>query len=275
MPINGGDGNGPDLPKGEGGQVPVSPDRMELLREYLEGAPEELSDWAGERLVELDGSVEADTGGAADSAGPEDSETSGSETEESDDFYNDMEGEDDLVHDRMGKRRNRGGKADNPELSAGGMGGKSKVLLALVLVVGVIGGVYVAGQGGDETPSASTPTMNSDSQDSTQRKAELADAIEENPEAIDERLELGVLYFNDRDIEQAQEQWLKVTELEPEAVAAWYNLGFSYLSEEPADTEAAYAAWERVIDIDPDSQEAQTVKMHMEGLTDPVESPEE
>ena len=68
----------------------------------------------------------------------------------------------------------------------------------------------------------------------------------------------------------AKAQWLTVTELAPDNATAWYNLGFYYLTIQPADMAAAKAAWQRVIDIDPESEMARTASMHLAGLEDPT-----
>ena len=76
-------------------------------------------------------------------------------------------------------------------------------------------------------------------------------------------------------IEQAREQWDAVIAVDEANVTAWYNLGFYYLSSDPVDMDAARAAWQRVIELDPGSEMATTVSMHLEGLTAPDDAPDD
>ena len=293
---------------------PLPAETLAILRDYLDRAPLELAEWAHEQKVLLPEPV---SDPATEPVTPDE--------DESEDFYNDMEGEDDILQLRRtpGSKRARAPKpsrarqssvrpgAKPHEDSAGtsvGTGASSepassepatsaptdtsapasgattprgwrnlsagrRMALVVLLMAGIIGGVKFAGMDrGANTTSANTAAGSSRSigtgapeVDSATRIADLTAAIEQNPEAVEERLELGVLYFNDRRIEDAQELWLEVTELAPQDVAAWYNLGFSYLSMDPAQPDAAHEAWQHVIELDPDSEMALTVTMHMQG----------
>ena len=334
---------------GENFMASLPTETFEVLRDYLDRAPDELTEWAQSQkavLASLEEQREGGTGSAdpgsvaststSGSAGPEAKEpgsvpvgptpgvapatdSGDSEDDESEDFYNDMEGEDDILQRRRTPGYTRAlsaakrGKASHgsvrkevvsatPEdaassggdtgtesagaetagaagiataprrgwvnLSAGG-----RVALIVLLIAGIIGGVKLASQTGDASrATATTPSIGTDGPDinGAARIAELTAAIERNPDSIEERLELGVLYFNDRRIEEAQELWLEVTELAPDDATAWYNLGFSYLSMQPAQTDAAREAWQRVVDLDPESEMALTVAMHMQGLDMPA-----
>lgn len=95
------------------------------------------------------------------------------------------------------------------------------------------------------------------------RLAELTAQVEREPSHIDARLELGVLLMGSGDVAGAEEQWLAATQLDPERIEPWYNLGFLYLSQQPADTASARDAWQRVLEIDPDFPEADIIRNHM------------
>ena len=312
----------------------LSTESIEVLRDYLDQAPEELSGWVREQRACVDVLLEQrssesgssgpvvsglDSSGSTTTSAPVTaalptvlpSELQDQEEDESEDFYNDMEGEDDILQLKRtpGSQRARAaakpgrqarGKRAPAKIAAastasaageksalagasGDSGGASRaarkgfsnlslgarIALVAILIAGVIGGVKLAGQGSsDNTAVGSAPSIGTEqvSGDVAARMAELTAAIEKNPNAVEERLELGVLYFNDRHIAQAQELWLKVAELAPDNVSVWYNLGFSYLSMDPAQMDAAKGAWQRVVELDPDSQMALTVSMHLQGL---------
>ncbi len=142
-----------------------------------------------------------------------------------------------------------------------------KPLVIVALIVGIIVGVYVAGKPTDAGQSApggeptAMPTV-----DETQRKAELQATLAKDPNNTDAHLELGVILFNENDLDGAHTQWDAVTKLDPTSVEAWYDLGFYYLSIEPADNAAAQAAWQKVVELDPTSELAQTASAHMGAL---------
>ncbi|MFT3944984.1 MAG: hypothetical protein QM705_14330 [Ancrocorticia sp.] len=317
---------------GAGSFASLPTESIDVLRDYLDAAPAELAEWAREQREHLDSLVaqraaedassspEEGSSGSTTTSRPEASETPGSpvvgfvdasdievvtEEDESEDFYNDMEGEDDILQRRRtpGAKRSRvtsrasrargparsdasdtatvapsasaarvsGGVSAPPRRGWAGLSVGARFALVALLIVGIVGGVKLAGQGkAENTAVGSTPTMSSAaaSGEVAARIAELTSAIEKNPQAVEERLELGVLYFNDRYIDKAQVIWLEVTELAPDNVSAWYNLGFSYLSMDPAQMDKAKEAWQRVVDLDPESQMAKTVSMHLQGFTD-------
>ncbi len=234
-------------------------DQRRVLREFLAQAPPELHLWARnqERLIDE----------------PTESPGSG-ETDESDDFYNDMEGEDDILQRKRKTGLLASGSPSPVKQNPIGFTAGAKVALALALVLGAGFGVWYAGRAPVEQPVASTPMMSADSAaaNDPMRQAELEQILSTDPSDVDARLELGVLYFNQARVAEAEEQWLEVTQLDPQNLEAWYNLGFVYLSASPADMEGARNAWERVVEIAPDSDLAKTVQMHLEGVETP--SPE-
>jgi len=89
----------------------------------------------------------------------------------------------------------------------------------------------------------------------------------------DSRLILGVYQFNDSDLAGAEKQWLEVVRLDPEKVEAYYDLGFLYLAKDPPETDKTEQAWQRVINIAPDSAVAQTVASHLSALASSTAAP--
>lgn len=95
----------------------------------------------------------------------------------------------------------------------------------------------------------------------------LIRVVEGDPSDVDSRLMLGVTHFNVGSVAQAEVQWKKVTEIAPDLPEAYYNLGFIYLSETPPDLEAATEVWNKVLELDPESPLAATVRAHLDGMT--------
>lgn len=147
----------------------------------------------------------------------------------------------------------------------------ARILIAIVVVAALGFGIYWIGS--PATPEAANPHGDmaggmsaQEFQDSAARIKELESQVKDNPESVEDFLELGLLKFNIGDIQGAEEAWLKVTELDPNEIQAWYNLGFCYLAQDPADTARVREMWQHVIDIDPSSSLAQTVQSHMGAL---------
>ena len=156
----------------------------------------------------------------------------------------------------------------------------------------------VPGLTGTPAPQAQQPTLD------TARVAELMQAIQANPSDIAALQELGDLYFTARDYQtaaqweqkildiapddvtahlalgaaqynlgnsaDAESHWRRVIELDPSdtdaLVEAHYDLGFMYFSANPPDVDKTIVEWQRVIDLAPDSDIAQTVAAHLETL---------
>lgn len=199
----------------------------------------------------------------------------GDPDDESDDFYAGLENDDDVLHR---KSRSLGSpKADAASASSGGRVFTMRFALVVALLAGILGGVWYAARPTATTPPANTPTLGTGTGGAAPTEAEVLARIAEleariaaDGSDVDARLELGVLYFNQRQPDAAKAQWLAVTELAPDNATAWYNLGFLYLTIEPADMAAAKAAWQQVIDVDPESEMAKTASMHLAGLQDPA-----
>ncbi|MDO5499651.1 MAG: tetratricopeptide repeat protein [Propionibacteriaceae bacterium] len=101
-----------------------------------------------------------------------------------------------------------------------------------------------------------------------------AKLVELNPNDKDNRLILGVTYYNDAQYPQAEEQWLTAAALDPADPGPWYNLGFLYLSLDPPADQLAEEAWSKVVELAPGSEMAQTVSEHLDRLDSmPAASP--
>lgn len=245
--------------------------------------------WAAKQVERLKAGLEAAGGAGSPSSIEATSATADVESiaaenvgivsdDEDDDFFDDMEADDDILQSRKAKKQRLQGANSKVGVGATGASGPEapqktslvlKVVLGLALAAGVLGGIWFAGQPNNveqqEIPAMASAVSPEQVED---RINELALLVEQNPDDANARLELGVLYFNLKDTDAAGEQWLAVTEIDPTEVAAWYNLGFYYLSRTPADMDKAKEAWQQVVEIAPDSQEAKTAQAHLMGLTE-------
>ncbi len=97
--------------------------------------------------------------------------------------------------------------------------------------------------------------------------------LEKDPNNIDALLALGVSQFDTNQLEQAEKNWMRVTELKPQAAEPWYNLGFLYLNKKPADYDKARAAWTKVIELEPDSELGQAAKSHLSAMVNQSADP--
>jgi len=154
--------------------------------------------------------------------------------------------------------------------------GAGKTWVIVAVFVGIIVGVYMAGKPA-EAPTAPTSTAPTSTgvgteEDTEARKAELIALLTEDPSNADAHLELGVIYFNEDNLDSAKAEWTLVTGLDPTAARAWYNLGFYYLYQDPPDYASAREVWEKVVSLDPSSDLAQTVLNHMDAFDDPSAS---
>jgi cytochrome c-type biogenesis protein CcmH/NrfG len=176
------------------------------------------------------------------------------------------------------------------------------IALAGVLVGGYV--VYasdlpsVPGLSGTAAPEGQQPTLD------TARVAELMQTIAANPNDVAALQELGDLYFTARDYQtaaqweqkildiepdditahlalgaaqynlgnsaDAESHWRRVIELNPTdtdaLVEAHYDLGFMYFSANPPDVDQTIVEWQKVIDLAPGSDIAETVATHLETL---------
>lgn len=97
--------------------------------------------------------------------------------------------------------------------------------------------------------------------------------VDLSPTNTDERTILGVYYFNGSDIPNAQKQWDEVVKQDPKKAEAYFDLGYLYLIKEPPDNDKAIAAWQKVLEIDPQSDMAKTVSEHISALSTASPSP--
>ncbi len=194
------------------------------------------------------------------------------------DFYDDLEDDDDIFsrpRAKSPKTEAVGGVEDEApkKIRYTQLPLSLRVGIIVALIIGIIGGVYVGSQslgGGEQYPDGhpDVSQMGSGQQTgpSVEGLAELVAAVELDPTDVEARLALGVQYFNSRNLDGAAEQWREVIELDPENVAAWYNMGYFYMSQEPVDEAGALEAWARVIELDPESTEAMAISQHMTEL---------
>lgn len=90
--------------------------------------------------------------------------------------------------------------------------------------------------------------------------------VELDPNHTHAMTDLGTANFNLGKPDIAKEWWTKVLAVDANDVQAHYNMGFAYANAEPRDLAAAVSEWEAVVRLDPESQLAQTAKVHVEGL---------
>ncbi len=86
------------------------------------------------------------------------------------------------------------------------------------------------------------------------------------PGNVDALLARGAVSFNLDDLPAAETAWKKVVVIDPKNVEAHYDLGFLYLNLATPDWTGVQREWETVIELDPTSQLAQTVKSHLDSL---------
>ncbi len=87
-----------------------------------------------------------------------------------------------------------------------------------------------------------------------------------NPDHIEALLARGAVYFNLNDITNAEAAWNRVVALKPDNVEVHYDLGFLYLNQAVPDWAGVQAEWNKVIELDPSSDLAQTVRSHLDSL---------
>jgi tetratricopeptide (TPR) repeat protein len=98
--------------------------------------------------------------------------------------------------------------------------------------------------------------------------------LADHPDDIDARLALGVVLFNQGDLEGAEGQWTRAAELDPTKAEPHYNLGFLHLSTDPPDMDRVEEHWDKVIELAPDSDLADTIANHLANVgADPIEPP--
>ncbi len=160
------------------------------------------------------------------------------------------------------------------------------VLIVAALSMGLAFGVFMIGSD-DQKPI--TPNQLPDGHpdisqmdqslappvDNSERLFELDMAVRQNPDDWESRLEMGVLLMNQRDFAEAEEQWLAVLDGAQGHAEAYYNLGFLYTTMDPPDLDKAIESWEKLMELDPNSELAQDVKPFYDTLLSgpPKETP--
>jgi len=90
------------------------------------------------------------------------------------------------------------------------------------------------------------------------------------PKNEDALIAVAAAAYNSGKDSKAFDAWNKALEINPKNLEAHYGLGFYYLSQEPPKRDKAIAEWQTVIDIDPTSDLAKTVKSHIDSLNSSV-----
>jgi Flp pilus assembly protein TadD len=177
------------------------------------------------------------------------------------------------------------------------------LLAAGVMLVAIAGAVVLA-RVGVPGKSAAAPAVAQEASDivpvDAKRSAELMTALQQNPQnkdalfelgemnflatqwqpAIDwftkllaldpsnthARTDVGTAQFNLGRMDEAATSWLAGLEIAPNDVQLNFNMGFLYANAEPQDLAAARKAWQKVIDVDPNSSLAKTAQSHMSSL---------
>ena len=88
------------------------------------------------------------------------------------------------------------------------------------------------------------------------------------PNNVHALTDIGTSNYNLGFTEEAKTIWLSAVEIDFNDPQLHYNLGFLYANAEPQDLPAARREWQTVLDLAPDSDLAQTVKVHLEGLAE-------
>jgi cytochrome c-type biogenesis protein CcmH/NrfG len=87
-----------------------------------------------------------------------------------------------------------------------------------------------------------------------------------DPKNVDALVALGAATFNQGDSSGAEAEWRKAIAVDPKKQEAYYDLGFMYLSANPPDMANVTAMWTKVLEIDPTTPIAQTVKTHLDSF---------
>jgi cytochrome c-type biogenesis protein CcmH/NrfG len=85
------------------------------------------------------------------------------------------------------------------------------------------------------------------------------------PDNADVRTDLGIMYRNVGEIDKAIEEFTKAAQLDPKHVNARYNLGLVLLHDK-RDMKAAVKAWEDYLRVDPSSERAQRLKAQLDKM---------
>ncbi len=275
---------------------PAQPDAGELAR-FLASAPVGLKAWADEQLAALDIAPETDPADG-DAVGVEEF------ADDFDEIPNNATGESGQDAEQPAGSPAARARPSKPRAKNSAVGGKINLVLVALLVAAIVIIVQQTGITNRESASSQGSAsgmpsgmstfaqidqarvdelkaqIDADPSDAAARQqlAELyldaalyQDAIEQldqvlqiTPDDLDALLAIGVAEFNLSQDEQAEQHWLRATQVAPAQAEPWYNLGFLYMAQTPPDYDKVEQAWGRVIELDPDSELAATARAHLE-----------
>ena len=275
---------------------PAQPDAGELAR-FLASAPVGLKAWADEQLAALDIAPETDPADG-DAVGVEEF------ADDFDEIPNNATGESGQDAEQPAGSPATRAQPGKPHAKSSAVGGKINLVLVALLVAAIVIIVQQTGITNRESASSQGAAsgmpsgmstfaqidqarvdelkaqIDADPSDAAARQqlAELyldaalyQDAIEQldqvlqiTPDDLDALLAIGVAEFNLSQDEQAEQHWLRATQVAPPQAEPWYNLGFLYMAQTPPDYDKVEQAWGRVIELDPDSELAATARAHLE-----------
>ena len=275
---------------------PAQPDAGELAR-FLASAPVGLKAWADEQLAALDIAPETDPADG-DAVGVEEF------ADDFDEIPNNATGESGQDAEQPAGSPAARARPSKPRAKNSAVGGKINLVLVALLAAAIVIIVQQTGITNRESASSQGAAsgmpsgmstfaqidqarvdelkaqIDADPSDAAARQqlAELyldaalyQDAIEQldqvlqiTPDDLDALLAIGVAEFNLSQDEQAEQHWLRATQVAPAQAEPWYNLGFLYMAQTPPDYDKVEQAWGRVIELDPDSELAATARAHLE-----------
>ena len=100
----------------------------------------------------------------------------------------------------------------------------------------------------------------------------LDKVIAVDPSNVAALLGRGAVAYNTGDNDTAERSWRAVLAVDDTNVEAHYDLGFMYFTQDPPKSDEARAEWNRVVELVPDSEIANTVRTHL-GQLEPSASP--
>ncbi len=152
-------------------------------------------------------------------------------------------------------------------------GGAGLPWVLVAVLIGVILGMIWMIDRQDSGDAAADPTASASQtvteQDLEVERAKLEAVVAEEPDNADAHASLGVILFNLGEDELARQHYETAISLNPDQLRAWYGLGFYYLYQSEPDFTKAQAAWQRVLEIAPDSEEGRMVADHLSALSGP------
>lgn len=95
-------------------------------------------------------------------------------------------------------------------------------------------------------------------------------ALELSPDDLETLLMAGVSEFNVNNFDAAEKHWTHATEVDATKPEPWFNLGYVYLMREPKDEAGLKRAWDKVLELAPDSDMAKAVKEYRQSAPGPV-----